>query len=83
MALIMGQASVAMGITSGQGSANKNFSNKVLKIEFSGPKREHFSILDLPGIFSARTSKGISKEDMEGVTRLVSSYMDQRENIIM
>jgi hypothetical protein len=55
----------------------------VLKIELTGPKRSHFGILDLPGVFSATTRATIKKHEMEGVTEMVSSYMRRKENIIM
>lgn len=32
------------------------FSQDVLKIELSGPEYEHFSVVDLPGIFRSRTA---------------------------
>ncbi len=60
----------------------KNFSSKVLKIELSGPGRTHFAILDLPGIFGTAT-KNVTNEEMNGVTRMVTSYMERPENIIM
>ncbi|KXH25510.1 vacuolar sorting protein VPS1 [Colletotrichum simmondsii] len=41
-----------MGIKRGKGHATKNFASQVLRIELSGPSRSHFSILDVPGIFS-------------------------------
>jgi hypothetical protein len=71
-----------MGIGSPLSSEDKNYSSQVLKIELSGPKRSHFAILDLPGIFSSRRD-GVSKREMEGVTRMVTSYMQKPENIIM
>ena len=36
------------------GEARKTFSQDVLKIEFSDPEHEHFSVLDLPGLFRSR-----------------------------
>ena len=71
-----------MGIDSELGSGKKNFSSMVLKIELSGPKRSHFAILDLPGIFSAET-ENVTKQEMDGVRKMVTSYMQKQENIIM
>ena len=71
-----------MGINSPRGSENRNFSSKVLKIELTGPKRSHFGILDVPGVFSS-TTRGVTDEEMNGVTRMVTSYMKKPENIIM
>ena len=30
---------------------NESFSHDVVKIELSGPENEHFSVVDLPGLF--------------------------------
>ncbi|EPE35352.1 P-loop containing nucleoside triphosphate hydrolase [Glarea lozoyensis ATCC 20868] len=76
------EAKEAMGIGSPLSSEDKNYSSQVLKIELSGPKRSHFAILDLPGIFSSRRD-GVSRREMEGVTRMVTSYMQKPENIII
>ncbi|KFY41097.1 hypothetical protein V494_03202 [Pseudogymnoascus sp. VKM F-4513 (FW-928)] len=79
---IVDQASHYMGIRTPGGRGRKNFSSKVLKIELSGPTRSHFGILDVPGVFSAKRM-GITHQEMEGVTRLVTSYMQKKENIII
>lgn len=71
-----------MGINSPLGSQNQNFSSKVLKIELTGPKRSHFAILDVPGVFSS-TTRGVTDEEMNGVTQMVTSYMKKPGNIIM
>jgi hypothetical protein len=63
-------------------SKNQNFSSKVLKIELSGPGRSHFGILDLPGVFSAPTG-GVTRQEMNGVKKMVTSYMKKPQNIIM
>ena len=46
----------------------KNFSSKVLKIELEGPNRSYFGILDVPGIFRAKTV-GITEEERKGVEK--------------
>ena len=71
-----------MGIDEPLKSDDKNFTSKVLKIELSGPRRSHFAILDLPGIFSSRR-KNVSLREMEGVTKMVTTYMKKPENILM
>ena len=77
------KAKKAMRIGTPLASEDRNFSSDVLKIELSGPKRSHFAILDLPGIFTNRLKDGVSKREMAGVTSLVTSYMKKPENIIM
>lgn len=71
-----------MGILSNDGLKKRNFSSKVLKIELSGPKRSHFGILDVPGVFSVPTDD-ITREELDGVDQMVASYMNQPQNIIM
>lgn len=71
-----------MGITSSGGSDGQNFSSMVLRIELRGPDRSHFGILDLPGIFLSAVGD-VKKHEIAGVTALVSSYMERKENIIM
>lgn len=34
----------------------ESFSHNILKIELSGPDYEHFSVVDLPGLFRSRHS---------------------------
>ncbi|TVY46890.1 Dynamin-A [Lachnellula occidentalis] len=75
-------AKVAMGINSNGTSEDRNYSSKVLKIELSGPNRSHFGILDLPGVFNAEIG-GVSRREKDGVTKMVTSYMNKPENIII
>ncbi|TVY23382.1 Dynamin-A [Lachnellula hyalina] len=75
-------AKEAMGITSNGTSEDRNYSSKVLKIELSGPNRSHFGILDLPGVFNAEIG-GVSRREKDGVTKMVTSYMNKPENIII
>ncbi|TVY40800.1 Dynamin-A [Lachnellula subtilissima] len=75
-------AKVAMGIKSNGTSEDRNYSSKVLKIELSGPNRSHFGILDLPGVFNAEIG-GVSRREKDGVTKMVTSYMNKPENIII
>lgn len=71
-----------MGILKRSGLNKRNFSSKVLKIDLSGPDRSHFSILDLPGVFSVPTS-GITRDEMKGVDQIIASYMKKPQNIIV
>jgi hypothetical protein len=79
---VCSQATKAMGIGSPLVQKDNSYSSKVLKIELSGPKRSHFAILDLPGIFATRKGN-LTTRELEGVTKMVSSYMEKPENIIM
>lgn len=35
-------------------SEGESFSHDILKIEMAGPQYEHFSVVDLPGLFRSR-----------------------------
>ncbi|GKT89184.1 vacuolar sorting protein VPS1 [Colletotrichum tofieldiae] len=70
-----------MGIRRGQGLHTKNFATQVLRIELSGPTRSHFSILDVPGIFSY--AHDVNEHEEGGVRLMVEEYMKQSANIVM
>lgn len=70
-----------MGINPGRGINKKNFAVEVLKVEISGPTRSHFSILDIPGIFS--NDFNVNEGEMLGVRNMVIEYMKQPESIVM
>ncbi len=78
---IIDQVADVLGITKGQGKRNKNFATEVLKIELSGPGRSHFSILDIPGIFSHAVD--VNHAEMKGIKNMVIDYMKKSENIVM
>lgn len=66
-------------LQSGNGAV---FSEDVLKIEIHGPKEEHLTIIDVPGIFRT-TTQGTTKEDMAMVRDLVKSYIKESRTIIL
>jgi GTPase SAR1 family protein len=71
------QANDIMGIQNGGSNPTNRpaFSEHVLKIQISGPTQEHFTVLDVPGIFRRETA-GLTKEsDIELVRRMVKTYM--------
>ncbi|KAK2053608.1 vacuolar sorting protein VPS1, partial [Colletotrichum caudatum] len=70
-----------MGIRRGQGVLAKNFATQVLRIELSGPTRSHFSILDVPGIFSY--AHDVNDHEEDGVKLMVEEYMKQPANIVI
>ncbi|KAK2049090.1 vacuolar sorting protein VPS1 [Colletotrichum somersetense] len=70
-----------MGIRRGQGVLAKNFATQVLRIELSGPTRSHFSILDVPGIFSY--AHDVNEHEEDGVKLMVEEYMKQPANIVI
>ncbi|KAK1707491.1 vacuolar sorting protein VPS1 [Colletotrichum lupini] len=70
-----------MGIKRGKGHSTKNFASQVLRIELSGPSRSHFSILDVPGIFSY--AHDVNEAEEHGVRQIVEEYMRQTANIVI
>ncbi|WDK19490.1 vacuolar sorting protein VPS1 [Colletotrichum graminicola] len=70
-----------MGIRRGQGVHAKNFATQVLRVELSGPTRSHFSILDVPGIFSY--AHDVNEHEEDGVKLMVEEYMRQPANIVI
>ncbi|KAI0159586.1 P-loop containing nucleoside triphosphate hydrolase protein [Xylariaceae sp. FL1272] len=81
-------ANEAMGIES-SGHTNKSshlpsaFSEHILKIEKLGPDEEHFTVIDVPGIFR-RETEGITKEsDIELVMNMVKNYIKDSRTIIL
>lgn len=75
-----------MGIPApGQSLATEQptFSNDILKIELSGPSRQHLSIIDVPGIFITPTHGITTKEDMLLVRNMVKTYIQNSRTIIL
>lgn len=60
----------------------RNFSDDVLKIEFSGPDRSHFSILDVPGVFQSVTGD-LTEYEKGGVRAMVTTYIKSKQSVIM
>ncbi|KAI1815507.1 interferon-induced GTP-binding protein Mx2 [Poronia punctata] len=59
------------------------FSQHVLKIEKQGPTEEHFTVIDVPGIFRKET-EGLTREsDIELVMDMVKNYMRESRTIIL
>ncbi|KAI9797567.1 MAG: hypothetical protein M1835_007831 [Candelina submexicana] len=63
-------------------TANRRFSNDVLKIEISGPKQHQLSFVDVPGLFHSPTEHQTA-EDLINVQHLIESYVGDRRTIIM
>ena len=59
------------------------FSDDVLRIEISGPDQEHFSVVDVPGIFRKTTAGVTTKTDKQTVEAMVRRYMDNPRSIIL
>lgn len=80
---IMTEVIKMMGIEAIEGKPKKTFSNDVLRLEIAGPDQEHFSVIDVPGIFK-RTTQGLTtKEDMVMVNDMVYEYMSNPRSVML
>jgi hypothetical protein len=61
----------------------ETFSDDVLSIEKSGPEQEHFSVVDVPGIFRKTTAGVTTKADQVKVEAMVRRYMENPRSIIL
>lgn len=74
-----------MGLKGSEASNAKanTFSDDVLKIEICGPKQQHLSVIDVPGIFRNTTEGVTTDADMEIVRNMVNQYMKNPRSIIL
>jgi GTPase SAR1 family protein len=59
------------------------FSEDVLCLEICGPKEQHFSVIDVPGIFRKTTVGVTTKEDQRVVLAMVHRYMENPRSIML
>ncbi|KAI1503956.1 P-loop containing nucleoside triphosphate hydrolase protein [Biscogniauxia marginata] len=88
LAEIFKDANEAMGIrtstnATSQSSSSPAFSEHILKIEKLGPDEEHFTVIDVPGIFRKETEGITTEGDIELVRNMVKNYMKDRRTIIL
>jgi hypothetical protein len=69
---MMKRAHEAMGLS----AESKTLSDDILRVEISGPKQPHLTLVDLPGVFHAGTGS-------EFVKNLVRKYMKRKRSIIL
>ena len=74
-----------MGLSSNSndGMRRPTFSNDVLRLEISGPKQEHLSVIDVPGIFKSTTEGVTTKADIQLVRNMVKGYMDNPRSVML
>ena len=75
---IVGDAKETMGLN----GDSRTFSNDILRVEVSGPKQPHLTLVDLPGLFQAG-NRVQSDDDATLVRSLVLSYMKTPRSIIL
>ncbi|KAM5347300.1 hypothetical protein ACJ41O_010305 [Fusarium nematophilum] len=65
------------------GASGSAFSKDVLVLEIAGPTQEHFSVIDVPGMFK-RTTQGLTtKEDISLVDNMVQGYMANPRSVML
>lgn len=72
-----------MEIGSNMTSGQRTFSEDVLRLEVSGPSQEHFSVIDVPGIFKRTTQGMTTKEDIALVDQMVHGYMSNPRSVVL
>ena len=78
------QVQEVMGLGGKDGTGDRGtFSEDVLKLEVCGPDQEHFSIVDVPGIFRNVTPGVTTKADKEMVSTMVRRYMENPRSIML
>ncbi|KAI1323059.1 P-loop containing nucleoside triphosphate hydrolase protein [Xylariaceae sp. FL0255] len=82
-------ANEAMGIVSSNPASEIEalslpaFSEHILKIEKVGPNEEHFTVIDVPGIFRKETEGVTTESDIALVMNMVKKYMKNPRTIIL
>jgi acid stress-induced BolA-like protein IbaG/YrbA len=72
-----------MGIGAVRGKPGKAFSNDILRLEIAGPDQEHFSVIDVSGIFK-RTTQGLTtKKHKVIVNDMVHEYMSNPRSVML
>ncbi|KAI6364785.1 hypothetical protein MCOR25_005580 [Pyricularia grisea] len=77
-----------LGISSGRRGPGEldpgnAFSQHLLKVEISSPKQEHFTVIDVPGIFRTETLGLTTESDIVLVRNMVMTYMKDFRTIIL
>ncbi|KAI6514562.1 hypothetical protein MCOR10_008575 [Pyricularia oryzae] len=77
-----------LGISSGRRGPGEldpgnAFSQHLLKVEISSPKQEHFTVIDVPGIFRTETLGLTTESDIVLVRNMVMTYIKDFRTIIL
>ncbi|KAI5196864.1 dynamin GTPase [Aureobasidium subglaciale] len=65
------------------GDNKSTFSEDVLKIEVTGPEQEHFSVVDVPGIFRTATKGMTTLADASMIKAMVPRYMINPRSVML
>ncbi|KAL9619537.1 MAG: hypothetical protein Q9204_008290, partial [Flavoplaca sp. TL-2023a] len=80
---ILAEAHNVMGIGDVRSGAKRSFSDDVLKIEVAGPKEQHLSVVDVPGIFRKITEGLTTQSDIANVRAMAERYMSNPRSVIL
>lgn len=72
-----------MGLKPDETMSKSIFSGDVLRLEIAGPKEDHLSVIDVPGIFKRTTAGVTTKSDMDLVERIVHGYMKNPRSVML
>ncbi|KAH8435114.1 dynamin family protein [Aspergillus melleus] len=72
-----------MGISTPENRTHLTFSNDIFRLEIRGPKEDHLSVIDVPGIFMNTTFGKTTRKDMELVRDMVFSYTKNPRSIML
>ncbi|KAH8707606.1 interferon-induced GTP-binding protein Mx2 [Phaeosphaeriaceae sp. PMI808] len=83
---IIQDANKVMGIRMTADDTNpalRAFSKDTLKIEINGPEQEHFTVIDVPGIFRVSSPPFTTDNDVHLVRDMVEYYIKNNRTIIL
>ncbi|KAF2872794.1 interferon-induced GTP-binding protein Mx2 [Massariosphaeria phaeospora] len=80
---IISKANTAMGIKNTPEDSGSAFSDDMLVIEICGPDQEHFTVIDVPGIFRVPQRGFTEDSDVVLVKNMVKRYMANPRTIIL
>ncbi|KAJ5175445.1 uncharacterized protein N7482_001322 [Penicillium canariense] len=80
---MMTDVHTTMGLKATTGDGRPSFSADVLRLEIHGPDENHFSVIDVPGIFKTTTPGVTSKSDIDLVRGMVLNYMRNPRSIML
>jgi hypothetical protein len=79
----MEQVHELMGLSNTPEDGSATFSEDVLKVEICGPDQEHFSVVDVPGIFRMATKGMTTLADAAMVKSMVRRYMVNPRSVML
>ncbi|KAG8630500.1 hypothetical protein KVT40_002119 [Elsinoe batatas] len=81
---IMSEVNKVLDLRDAKGhGGSQTFSDAVLKLDISGPDQQHFSVVDVPGIFRVSTEGITTDSDRDLVRAMVQRYMENPRSVIL